>query len=102
MDSKFTLTANLSVLTRHSPNILNFSPLRLFISLKSDVNGLSFRIFTRNGITLLNISILLQQWLHIAKVCMLRNPAYNNLRRLTTKEIENAEGRLARKKNSPS
>lgn len=59
------------------------SPLRLLIRLKSDVNGLSFWIFARNRITLLNSSILLQQRFDITEVCMLRNTADDDLRRLT-------------------
>lgn len=68
------------------------SPLRLLICLKSYVNGLSLRIFARNRITLLNISILLQQRLHITKVCMLRNPADDDLRRLTKRVVDNGKG----------
>lgn len=66
---------------------LRFSPLRLLICLESDVNGLSFGIFTSYGVTLFNISVLLQQRLHIAKVCVLRNPADDDLRCLTTRKI---------------
>lgn len=68
-----------------NPKSLRFSPLRLLICLESDVNGLSFWVFARDRITLLNSSILLQQRLHIAKVCVLRNPADDDLRRLTMK-----------------
>lgn len=63
-----------------------FSPLCLFICFESNVNSLGFGIFARNSVTFFNISILLQQRLYIAKMRVLRNPADDHLRRLTTQD----------------
>jgi hypothetical protein len=55
------------------------SPLRLLECLESDVNSLGFWVLAGYRITFLDISILLQQRLNIAKVCVLRNSADDDL-----------------------